>query len=147
RRVPPNSLILPRLQNTISYPTYSSPSAPVVSSVVQELNFQDKPESVDEVRLTALVEKVVAKAVTAALSTHQVTSIAQPIAQRDNRQCYYCGRLGHVERFCRTRQRDRRNGIFTSNRSSSPRYQQYNSSIYSLTIWVRHVSICTCYYF
>jgi len=123
RRVLTNTLLFPRLSNTLTNPVY-----PTSGSISAHLETRHSPPTTtsavsvpEEDRLTAIVEKVVAKAIDKLVATPSSNSVvAASTAQRDQRQCYYCGRLGHVQRFCRTRQRDRQNGHFYANRTRFP---------------------------
>src|SRR5690606_4710766 len=137
-----NSVLFLRLPNTITFPTYatshervepsldrsiqqptasfSAPvssftpftySSPVVASVTQ-----------DEEQITQIVDKVLRTV----LPNHPVQTVSAAVTtrtNRDQRQCFSCGRMGHVQRFCRTRQNDRRqeSAWRSNNRYSSPR--------------------------
>src|SRR5690606_25553150 len=85
-----------------------APPPPLVASVTEEE------------RITNIVEKVLCRV----LPNHSVQPVSAAVTSRpnrDQRQRYYCGRTGHIQRFCRTRQNDRR-------QESSWRPSTYGSS-------------------
>src|SRR5690606_11367632 len=106
----PQSHLLPRLPNTIAFPTYATPHEPVSSNsepptqhpvtsypvCAHPTSFTLPPPVVssiatDEDKITAIVEKVLQRV----LPTHTAPSITAAIStrpNRDQRQCYYCGR-------------------------------------------------------
>jgi hypothetical protein len=124
-----------RLQNTIPFPIYpTAPGPPLTSAAIGELS----PDA-SEQRITALIEKVVARLVPAMASPPSAAAVqpfsapfSPPPDSRARPRCSYCGRLGHLERVCFTKRRDRQqtwqDRSFTSQERRYPARQYTNST-------------------
>src|SRR5690606_29192796 len=129
--------MISRLPNTIAFPTYSSQleyadqspgQYPPVSSSMFPTSTGFPPHHIsataasspatEEERITAIVEKVISR-VLPQLSTETVSAAVTTRPVRDQRACHYCGRLGHIRRFCRTLQNDRRQTSWDTRSSGS----------------------------
>lgn len=89
----------PRLSHVLPTPIYSScnPS----SAVFERASHNESPITPD---LEKAIEAVVRKVINGPLSSCAVSPAREaPAFQPDLRQCHYCHKLGHVQRFCKLR--------------------------------------------
>src|SRR5690606_26010461 len=111
----------PRLQTVLQTPVYPEPVSTVSAPVA----------SAPSVLVDEIVQRVLEQMQNASPSLGNVAAV-RPQRVSDTRQCYYCHRLGHVERFCRKRAADRRRQSYASSvfNTYPARQQEFQQSVH-----------------
>lgn len=106
-----------RLENALPFPVYHPDESHVLSPFTPQVeSTQVNAVAMNEEKLVTMIEKVVKKTIekmtpevrhiTAAIEQPRYSGSETSGTYRDTRECYYCGRRGHIQRFCRTRRMD-----------------------------------------